>query len=77
MMGVGMGSASVLGLEHVAIGPWVYPVLVTLAGWLVSSGPGSHGLFLALITVPRSLCGVIFLRPCCASPLGGWRSLLW
>ena len=42
---------------------------VSHTGWLASSGPRSHGLFLALITVPMSLCGFIFLRPCCASPL--------
>jgi hypothetical protein len=68
-MRLGTGSASVTRLEHLAIEALGVPVLVTLAGWLASSGPRSHGLFLALITVPMSLCGFIFLRPCCASPL--------
>lgn len=45
--------------------------------WLASSGPGSHRLFLALITVPVSLCGFIFLRPCCASLLMAGEVFSW
>lgn len=68
-MRMGVASASGIRLEHPAIEASGVPTLVTLAGWLASSRPGSHGVFLAFITVPVNLCGFILLRPCYASPL--------